>query len=118
MLKRLALVALFGISNLHATDASSKTGFIQRIKTSSVTVKVVAIVAGIVTFISMDSLLKAYKDNPEKLTISNIAYNIKWISCAIACMFGRWLLEFDIIKREQLSIQQCGSKIDNLPQQF
>jgi hypothetical protein len=96
MLKKLSLVVLFGISNLHATDVSPKTGFIEKVKNSPAIVKVVGgIIPCIVAFISMDAVMRTYKDNPEKLNIVNIAYHIKWISLIIASVFGNLLLRIN-----------------------
>lgn len=116
MLKKLALVVLAGIGNLQAAN-DPKTGFIQKIKNGSAIVKLFGVVIPcIVTFISMDAVMKAYKDNPEKLNIVNIAYHIKGISLFIATLFSSWLLRNNfrkwIICRAQNSASIAGSKVD------
>lgn len=99
MLKRLALVVLFGINNLHAIDALNKAGFIEKIKNSPTIVKVVGgIIPCIVVVISMDAVMRAYEDNQEKLNIVNIAYHIKGVSLFITTLFYSWLLRMNLKK--------------------
>lgn len=98
MFKKLVLIVLIGINNTQASDAP-KTDFIQKIKNSSGTVKVVAgIIPCIVTFISMEAVIRTNKDNPKLHNILNIAYYIKWISLIIATIFCDWLFKIDFKK--------------------
>jgi hypothetical protein len=98
MLKKLALIILIGINNIQASDAP-KTGFIQKIKNSSITAKVVGgILPCIATFISMEAVIRTNKDNPELPNIVSIAYYIKWISLIIATFFCDWLFKIDFKK--------------------
>jgi hypothetical protein len=97
MLKKLALVVLFGISNLQAAE-TPKIGFIQRVKHSRAIIKIAAIIPCIAACISMESIRRTHKDNPEKSTLVKVASGIECISIFIVAIFSRWLLDVDFLK--------------------
>lgn len=112
MLKKLVLVILFGISNLYAVDVST-TGFIQNIKKSPTMVKLFGVIVPcIVVFISMDAVVRAYKDNPKLSTAVNIAYHIKGISFFIATIFSSWLLRSSFREWVMCRAQKSASKFN------
>lgn len=106
MLKKLALVVLLGISNLHAveTESPAKTSFIQKIKNSSTAAKLMVIIPCIITFISMSPIIKACKDNPEKINIAHIANTIRWIAFGIGAYLSDLLVKINF---GYLSCKKC-----------
>ena len=129
MLKKLAFIVLIYIHNTQASDVP-KIGFIQKIKNSSGTAKVIGgIIPCIVTFISMEAVIKTNKDNPRLHNIVSMAYYIKWISLIIATVFCDWVFKADFKKwllsypKKDTSIviddshtpQEMGSNRNTLP---
>ncbi len=99
MLKKLALIVVLGISNLHANDAP-KTGLIKRIKHSSTMAKIMGgIVPCIATIISMEVIGRVYKDIPDKENIVTAAHYIKCIALGVALVFYDWIVKFHIKKK-------------------
>lgn len=95
MLKKSALVVLLGMCNVRASD-NPKLSVIEKIKNSTVMAKVVGgIIPCIATFISMEAVIKANNDNPQRHTIVDAAYYIKWISLVVATFFCNWLFRID-----------------------
>lgn len=105
MLKIFGLAILITTNIIHASD-EQKTGFIEKIKHSSITAKIVGgVIPCLATFVTMDAVMKAYKDDPQKHTIVNVAYYIKWTSVLVLTFFCDWLFKIDF-KRWILSYPQ------------
>lgn len=99
MLKKLALIVVLGISNLHAADVP-KTSLIKRIKNSPVTLKIVAgIIPCIAAMISMEVVGRVYKNRPDKKKVVIAAHYIKCISLGVFTVFYDWIVKFHIKKR-------------------
>lgn len=115
MFKKLGLIVLlFGISSLNANNIPEKnvekTGFIHKVKNSSAMVKFFGgIIPCIATFISMDALIKTYKDNAEWHHVLDIAYYIKWISVGIIFIFCNSLMRVNF--KKWLKDNQCDNKV-------
>lgn len=110
MIKKVGLAVFIITSNINASD-EPKTGFIEKIKHSSVTAKIVGgVIPCLATFVAMDAVMKAYKDDPQKDLLVNTAYYIKWTSLIIAAFFCDWLFKIDF-KRWILSYPQKDTSI-------
>lgn len=95
MFKKLVLMVLFLVSNVHATDTQHMK-WTKRVKHSPALVKVfLAIVPCIITFITMDKVIVNY---PDSDIIASIGCAVKCGAASIASIFSNLLLKVNFKK--------------------
>lgn len=95
MLKKLVLMVLFLVSNVHATD-TQQVKWTKRVKHSPALVKVfLGIVPCIVAFITMNKVMVNY---PDSEVIASIGCAVKCGVASIASIFSNLLLKVNVKK--------------------